>query len=116
MAKSLAIQKFLIIIANCALLVVMLLGVPEICGVRFWSLEVSSFPIARILMFWGLALCSALNAVAAKFLVKSKKDRELCWIWAAIFAALLGAEFGYERGWFNFMWLKRALLWVMNKV
>jgi riboflavin transporter FmnP len=116
MAKSRVMQKFLIIAANCVLLVVMLLGVPEVCGVRFWSLEVSSVPIAHTLMFWGLMLAAALNAGAAKYLVKGKKDRNLCWLWAAIFMALVGAEFGYERGWFTFNWLKRALLWMQSKL
>ena len=109
-------QKFLIITANCALLVTFLIGVPEIAGVQFWNLELSSVPAARLLMFWGLALAAVLNAGAAKFLIKGKKDRHLCWLWAGIFAALVGAEFAHERGWFNFAWLKRALLWMVNKV
>jgi len=112
---GLVMQRFFILTVNCALLAVVLLGVPEIAGVRFWRLEISSLPAARTLMFWGLAMAAAANAGAALFLVKGRKERKLCWLWAAIFGALLGGEYAYERGCFNFGWLKRALLWLLKK-
>ena len=67
-------------------------------------------------MFWGLAIAAGVNAGAALFLVKGRKERHLCWTWAAIFAALFGGEYAYEHGWFNFRWLKNALVWLQNKI
>lgn len=110
------IQRFVITAVNCVLLIVLLLGVPEVAGVRYWQWQLSSISVARALMFWGLALAAAANAAAALFLVKGRKEREFCLLWAAIFAALFIGEYGYERGWFNFYWLKRALLWATNKL
>lgn len=109
-------QRVFIVIANCALLAAVLLGVPEVAGVRLWHWQISSIPDAQGLRFWGLALAATGNAVAALFLVKGRKERKMCWLWAAIFAALAGGEYAYERGWFNFDWVKRALLWLTNKL
>ena len=108
-------QRFFIIAANCVLLVAMLLGIPEIAGVRFWHWQISSLQAARTLTFWGLAMAAALNAGAAAFLIKGRKDREMCWLWAAVFVALAGGEYAYEREYFNFAWVKRSLLWLLNK-
>jgi hypothetical protein len=38
----------------------------------------------------------------------------LCWEWAAVFGGLLLACHGYLRGYFNFNWLKQALLWLQK--
>ena len=107
-------QRFVISAANCVLLVVLLVGVPEVSGVRFWHWQLSSLPAARTLTFWGLLLAAAANA-GVTFLVKGRKNRKFCWLWAALFTALVGGEYAYERGYFNFEWLKRALLWLTNK-
>lgn len=66
-------------------------------------------------MFWGLALAAGANAGAALFLIKGRKERRFCWLWLAVFVALAGGEYAYERGWFNFDWLRRALMWLLNK-
>lgn len=108
-------QRFFVIAANCVLLLALLLGVPEVASERFWHWQISSVQAARVLMFWGLVLAVAVNAGAALFLIKDRKERRFCWLWAAIFAALAGGEYAYEHGWFNFDWLKRALLWLTNK-
>jgi hypothetical protein len=106
-------QRFFIIAANCALLVA-LLGVPEIAGVRFWHWQISSIAVAQTLMFWGLALAAGTNAVAALFLFNGRKERQLCRLWVAVFGALLLAYWAFVRGWFNFDWLQRALLWLQK--
>ena len=108
-------QRFFIIAANCVLLAAMLLGVPEVSGVRFGHWQISSISATQALRFWGLALASAGNAAAALFLVRGRKGRKMCWLWAGIFAALACGAYAYERGWFNFNWVKRALLWLTNK-
>lgn len=105
-------QRLFILAVNCAWLVVVFIGAPAVAGVQFWHLEISSVPVARALLFWGLALATAVNAGAALFVVKGRKERKMCWLWAAVFGALLGGEFTFERGCFNFDWLKRALLWL----
>ena len=108
-------QRALIVAVNCVMLAGMLLGVQEVASEQFWHWQISSVPAARALTFWGLVLAALLNAAAALFVVKGRKDRKACWLWAAIFIALLGAAYIYERGYFNFHWLKNALLWIQNK-
>ncbi len=98
-------QRFFIIAINCVLLAVAIIGVPEVAGVRFWRWQISSVATAQTLMLWGLAV-----AAAALFLLKGRKERRLCWQWAAIFGALLGVEYAFVRGWLNLRWLQRALL------
>ena len=109
-------RRSFIIAANCIILAALLLGVQEVSGVQFWHWQISSVSAARGLMFWGLAIASAANAAAALFLVKGRKDKRVCWLWAAIFIALLGGEYAYERGYFNFRWVKNALLWIQSKL
>jgi hypothetical protein len=108
-------QRFFIIAINCVLLVAALIGVPEVAGVRFWRWQISSVATAQTLMLWGLAVAAAGNAAAARFLLKGRKERRLCWQWAAIFGALLGVEFALVRGWLNLHWLQRALLWLQKQ-
>lgn len=107
-------QRFFITVANCVLLVVALLGMPDVAELRFWRWQISSIATAQALMLWGLAIAVAGNAVTALFLLKGRKERKLCWLWASIFGVLLGVEFAFVRGWFNFQWLKEALLWLQN--
>ena len=103
-------QRLFITVANCVLLAVVLVGVPEVAGERFWDWQISSVPVARALVAWGLALAAGANAVAALFLLKGRKERRLCWQWAIVFVALIGVEYALVRGWINFHWLQRALL------
>lgn len=109
-------QRFFITAANCILLVVMLLGIPEIASERFGHWQLSSYSVARTLMFWALAIAAVANACVTHFLVKGRKDRHVGWTWVAIFAALWYSEFAYEHGYFNFSWLKSALVWIQNKL
>jgi hypothetical protein len=107
-------QRLLIIIMNGAWLALLLIGVPAVAGRRLWNWEISSVPVAQTSMFWGLALAAAGNGFAALFLIKGRKDGKLCWEWAAVFVVLLGAECAFVRGWINFHWLQRALLWLQQ--
>jgi ABC-type transport system involved in multi-copper enzyme maturation permease subunit len=107
-------QRFLIKCVNCALLIVILIGVPAVTGAQFWNWQVSSVPVARTLMLWGLALAAAGNAAAALFGIRGRKEQKLCWEWAAVFGALLGAECAFVHGWLNFNWLKQFLLWLQK--
>ena len=85
-------QRFFITVANGMLVVAAIIGVPEVAGVRFWRWQISSIATAQTLMLWGLAFAAAGNAGAALFLLNGRKERTLCWQWAAVFAALLGVE------------------------
>jgi hypothetical protein len=107
-------QKNFIIAANGAMLVLLLIGVPAVAGRRLGNWELLSVPASQRLTFWGLALAAAGNGVAALFLVKGRKDRKLCWEWAAVFAALFGVEYAFVRGWVSFHWLQRALRWLQK--
>ena len=103
-------QRLLITLVNCALLVIAFIGVPEVASARFGHWQISSLSAKQTLTMWGLALAAIGNAGAALFLVKGRKERKLCWEWAVVFAVLLGAEYAFVRGWFNFDWLKQVLL------
>jgi hypothetical protein len=107
-------QRLLIITTNFVLLALLLVGSPAVTGAQFLGWQVSSVPAARMLMRWGLALATAGNAGAALFLIKGRKERKLCWEWAAVFGALLGVEFAFVQGWLNFNWLKQILLWLQK--
>jgi hypothetical protein len=108
-------QRLLIHGINAFLVVVIMIGVPAITSARFGSLQLSSAPKAQMLTLWGLAATGAGNAIAAVALVKSRKERALCWRWALTFTALLAVEFLYFDGYFNFDWLKKALQWVGSR-
>jgi hypothetical protein len=107
-------QRFLIQIVNFSLLFVILVGVPAATHAQIGNWQISSAPTARLVIFWGLGIAAGLNVICALFFIKSQKDRKLGWEWAAIFGALWLAYFGFVRGWFNFEWLKQALLWVQK--
>ena len=107
-------QRLLIITTNGALLALLLIGVPAVAGRRLGNWELLSVSASQMLTFWGLALAAAGNGAAARFLIKGRKDRKYCWEWAAVFAALLGIEYAFVRGWLDFHWLQRALLWLQH--
>jgi hypothetical protein len=107
-------QRVFIIAANCVVLVAMLLGPSEVAGVRFGHWQISSVPASQTLRFWSLVAAAVANAGAAKFLIKGRKDQHLCWHWSIVFAAIVAGEFAYERGCFNFSWIKSGLLWVLS--
>jgi len=105
-------QRFLIITTNCVLLVFLLIGLPAATRSQFGNMQISSAATGRLLMFCGLGIAAAANTVAALFLIKVRKQKLLCWEWAAVFVALLLAFYGFTRGYFNFEWLKHALQWL----
>jgi hypothetical protein len=109
-------QRLLIKGINCALLIIVLVGVPAVTSANLGSLQVSSTPIRRMLMLWGLSLATGGNAVAAAIGLKDAKDRRLCRDWAIAFAGLLGVEYAFFYGYLDFGWLKRALLWLKARL
>lgn len=106
--------RFLIITTNSVLLVLLLIGLPAATREHFGNVQFSSAATGQLLMFWGLGIAGAVNIFAALFFVKARKQKILCWEWAAIFAALWLAYFGFVRGWFDFEWLKHALQWLQK--
>jgi len=106
------VQRFLIKCVNCVLLVIIVIGVPAITRAQFWNLQIASAPKLQLLLFWSFALALGGNIFAAAFLFKSRKERILCWEWAAVFGALLFAYCAFSFNYFNFDWLKKFLLWL----
>jgi hypothetical protein len=104
-------QRFLIITTNCALLALLLIGLPAATRVQLGNWQISSAATGWQLLFWGLAAALTGNVLAALAFVKGRKGKVLCWEWAAVFGGLLLACYGFLHGYFNFNWLKRALLW-----
>ncbi len=107
-------QRLLIQCVNFVLLAIIFFGLPAVAGAQFGDWQVSPVSQARRLMWWGLALAVAGNAVAALGLIKSRKERKLCWEWAAVFIGLLLVQYAYLHGYFNFNWLKQTLLWLQK--
>lgn len=103
-------QRFLIKCVNCAFLIIVAIGIPAITHVEFRGLEIGSVRIYKLLLFWGLGLALALNLFAASFVIKTRKDRLLCWEWAAVFGVLFFAYSAFVFGYINFNWLKNFLL------
>lgn len=109
-------RQVLIKCINCALLIVVLIGIPAITGARFGSLRISSAPRTQMLILWGLSLAAAVNGVAALGLAGDAGNRRLCRGWAFAFAGLLAIEYGFFHGYVNFDWLKQSLVWLKQHV
>lgn len=107
-------QRFFIVTTNCALLVFLLIAIPAATGARLGDWQVSSAPAARLLTFCSLGIAALANVFAALFFIKGRKEKVLCWEWAAIFGALLLAHWAFARGYLNFNWLKNSLLWLQK--
>jgi hypothetical protein len=107
-------QRFLIITTNCVLLILLLIGIPAATRAQWGNVQFSSASTSRLVMFWGLGIAAAANILAALIFIKGRKQKFLCWEWAAVFGALLLAYDWFMRGYFNFNWLKHALEWLQN--
>jgi hypothetical protein len=107
-------QRIFIQCLNTGLLVLIFIGLPAATRAQWAHWQISAGEQSHWLMFWGLALAAAGNAVAALGLIKSRKERKLCWEWMAVFAGLLFAQYAHLRGYFNFNWLKQTLLWMQK--
>jgi hypothetical protein len=108
-------QRFLVHCANGFLLIVVLVGIPAITSARFGNWQLSSAPRAQMLTLWGLAAVAVVNAVVALGPIKGRKERVLCWKWAAAFGVLLLTQYLLKRGYINFDWLRQVLEWVQKR-
>ena len=108
-------QRFSIQCLNSAWLVLVFIGIPAATRAQWGSLQISSGPQSQRLILGGLAVAIAGNLVAALGAIKTRKERKLCWEWAAVFAGLLLVQYAFYRGYFNFDWLKNALLWLQKQ-
>ena len=107
-------RRVLIIIANCVLLVFLLIGLPAATRNQVGDVQFSHASTNRLLAFWMLGIAVTANVLGALFLLKDRKLKILCWEWAAVFGALLLAFYGFTHGYFNFQWLRHALEWLQN--
>ncbi|MFZ0828449.1 MAG: hypothetical protein WAO02_13600 [Verrucomicrobiia bacterium] len=107
-------QRFLLQCLNVAWLVLVFIGLPAATRAQWGGWQISSSASAELLMLWGLALAVAGNLIAALGLIKSLKERKLCWEWTAVFCGLLLVQYAFHRGCFNFDWLKQALVWLQR--
>jgi hypothetical protein len=107
-------QRLFIITANCTLLALLLIGLPAATRAHFGNVQLSSASTGRLLLFWGLGIAAAANIFAALVFARGRKQKILCWEWSAVFGALLLAHWAFTRGYFNFDWLKNALLWLQK--
>jgi hypothetical protein len=106
--------RILIIVANVALLILLVIGLPAAARARLGDVQISFASTNQKLIFAALTLAVIANLLIAKFLIKQRPLRHLCWEWAAVFAALLLAFFAFTRGYLHFAWLTRALQWLQK--
>jgi len=107
--------RALIQCANGFLLIIILIGIPAITSARFGSLQLSFAPKTQMLTLWGLALAAVANSFVALALVRGRKERLLCWRWAAIFGMMLLIEYMFAHAYLNFDWLREALQWLQKR-
>lgn len=107
-------QRVLIITANCALLALLLIGLPAATHWQLGDWQIASASTGQRLLVLGLVIGGAGNLLAGMCLVKGRKGKVLCWEWAAVFGALLLAGWAYRHGYLNFNWLRQTLLWGQN--
>jgi uncharacterized membrane protein len=107
-------QRFLINVINCALLIVILIGIPAITHAHIGHWQISSTPTAEKLTFGGLVFAIAANVLVATIFLKNPKTKESCAKWVFVFVGILFLEYAFGRGWFNFDWLKNFLLWLQK--
>lgn len=107
-------QRFLIVLANGALLVFLVIGLPAATRDQFGNVQLSSASAGRLALFCGLGIAAASNLLAALILTRGHKHKALCWEWAALFGALGLVYYATVRGWIGFEWLKHALLWLQS--
>jgi len=106
-------QRLLIKCVNFALLIIIVIGIPAVTRAQFWSFQIALAPTLQLLSFWGLSLALGAN-IAAAALFKGRKERILCWEWAAVFGVLLFAYSAFALGYLKFNWLKKTLLWLQS--
>ncbi|HEY4417290.1 MAG TPA: hypothetical protein VGO57_16485 [Verrucomicrobiae bacterium] len=107
-------QRVIIITVNCVLLVFLLIGLPAATRAQWGNVQFSSANTGRQLMFWGLGIAVAANILGAFFLLKVRKQKVLCWEWAAVFSVLWLVFYAFTLGKFNFHWLRQALEWLQK--
>jgi hypothetical protein len=107
-------QRLVINTINCALLILIVIGVPAITHKQFWDWEISSTPAAQRLTFGGLILAIVVNVLGATIFVPGPKAKALCAKWSFIFGGFLFLEYAFIRDWINFNWLKNSLLWLQQ--
>ncbi len=107
-------QRLLINTVNCALLILILIGVPAATHEQFWNWQISKSATTQNVMFGGLVLAIILNVLGAILFIPGPKAKESCAKWAFIFGGFLFLEYAYVHDWINFNWLKKFLLWLQN--
>jgi hypothetical protein len=107
-------QRFFIQSLNALWLVVVFIGIPAATRAQWGGWEISSVAPSEELMLAGSALAVAANLAGALGLIKNRKERKLCGEWTVIFTGLLAIQYAFFRGYFNFEWLKQALLWLQK--
>jgi hypothetical protein len=108
-------QRLLVHLANSALLVIVVIGIPAVTSLRFGSIRLNSNPKLQMLTLGGLALAGIANLGGALLLRGDKKTRRSCGAWTLLFGIILAAEFLYIRGFIRFGWLKEFLLWLQQR-
>jgi hypothetical protein len=108
-------QQIMIQLLNCALVVIILIGIPAICSIHIGKLQLSSSPLWKDLTLWGLALAAGLNLLGAALLATKPKAKTLFFKWTLFHSLLFAVEFLFFAGYIHFNWLKNFLLWAKKQ-
>ena len=99
-------QQLLIKCVNFALLIIIVIGVPAVTRAQFWNARNRLRAETTIALVLGFVARLGRKHSRRAFLFKSRKERKLCWEWAAVFGVLLFAYSAFVLGYFKFDWLK----------
>lgn len=106
--------RLLVTLVNCVFLALLFLGLPEATHADVIGYQVSKAPTTQMLVMWGLGTAAAGNMFAALMIIKDRKVRIVVWEWVAVFVGLGLLQYAVYRGYYNFDWLKRDLLWLQR--
>ena len=104
--------RLLIHLANACVLILIVVGVPNITSGRLGGLQLTSASKFQLLTVWGLGLAAGANFAAGLLVFRDKELRRACGKWGTVHAALGAIEWLAFSGYLQFGWLKEALLWV----
>jgi len=87
----------------------LLIGLPAAARLEMGPWEVRSRGQIPWLIVWGALLGALLNLMAARWWVRRRQDRRLCWQWMGAYGLIAAVEGMILRGWIHFDWLKELL-------
>jgi hypothetical protein len=109
MLKKGTMRKATIQAVNGILLLLLLIGLPAAVRLELGAWEVRSRGQLPWLIFWGALLAGGVNLVMARWGLRRRPERALCWQWLVAFGLIAVVEGMILMDWIHFDWLKELL-------